>query len=63
MPDKCPIHNQPLYVRALGNVVENDNTPDVETVLYYAQEQYCSVPGCKYTNVIKHPQTIIKLEG
>lgn len=57
---KCPICNSPYYARALGNMVENDDTPDHETVLYYVQELTCSNKKCNHVEQIKHKQEIIR---
>jgi DNA-directed RNA polymerase subunit M/transcription elongation factor TFIIS len=57
----CPKCGQPMYAKAIGSVVEGDNSPDTETTVCFVQELTCS--KCGYKEIARHPQPIIKLEG
>jgi hypothetical protein len=59
----CPKCGQPMYAKAIGNVVEGDSSPDTETKVYFVQELTCSKKSCGYKEIARHPQPIIKLEG
>jgi hypothetical protein len=51
-----------MYAKAIGNIVEGDNSPDAETKVYFVQELTCSKKSCGYKEIARHPQPIIKLE-
>lgn len=43
---KCPLCQVEMRISLSRNVVENDDTPDVETKLYIEQELMCMNRNC-----------------
>lgn len=51
---KCPLCQLEMRITRSRNVIENDDTPDVPTRLYYEQEISCLNKNCpNYNKVIE----------
>ena len=55
---KCPLCNVEMRITSSKNVIENDDTPSVETKLYVVQELSCMNSNCNnYNKVVETIKT------
>lgn len=50
----CKICNNHMYIIKGKHRVENDNTPDVPTKLFYDHTYQCTNDKCKHTEIVSN---------